>query len=122
MTAEPAKVAVGDIIVEWYYRYWGKKGKGFIEHKVARITPTGIIKTTDGMELDKFLRPRGKSRHGDRDSYYSVLTNELKAEMYLQNLKDSLQSQLEKLDLQESSLEDLEKLADLLNKFKRADE
>ncbi|MGE7983736.1 hypothetical protein [Solibacillus sp. NPDC093137] len=66
---EPVKVAVGEIIVEWYYRYWGEKGKGFIEHKVARVTPTGRIKTTEGLELDEYLRPRGKSRQGSSGSY-----------------------------------------------------
>ena len=108
---------IGDKIIEWSYTSWGKNDKHFIEHIITEITPSGRIRTNTGIELNKHLRIRGKN-HRSYQTYFSLLNDEIKQEINLQHLKDSINEKLKNFDVHSLTENELEQLLDLLNSIK----
>ena len=108
---------IGDTIVEWSYIGCGGKDKHFISHTIKKITPTGRIKTDTGIELSEHLKIRGKNRRSYQ-SFFSPFNDEIKQEIKLQRMKDSIKENLNSLDVHTLNNNELEQFYHLLNSIK----
>lgn len=113
---------IGEKIVEWSYRGSGVKDKQFFAHTITQTTPTGLLITDSGIELDEHLRLHEKNPR-IHQSFFTPFNHKIMQEIKTQRMKDAINEHVLNLDVHSLNENELEQLLNLLKNIKnRQDE
>lgn len=102
----------GDFLFCENHSHLARLKNGLQKVKIEKITPKRNIRLTNGKLLDEYLNVKGASAWGE-DTYY-VVTPELVARYELEQVQRGVENQLDRFDVTQCSMEQLQQLASLL--------